>query len=156
LDAPSDAAYVLRSDVAAGDALGERDRDSSGKDWKLTAGENDEGGLETDAQREALDQMRRDLEEVAEAQEDASQSAQWKVEGATLGFAMSLIAYLLRGANLLAMYISSIPMWQRIDPLVVLSLNDEEREERERKLREAAEEENRKTKGGVGKLLDEE
>ena len=71
-------------------------------------------------------------------------------EGITLLASAGLIGLLLQRGTLMAMALSSLPLWRRVDPLVVLALSDEERKKREEELRaaEAAEDQN------VGRLLD--
>ncbi len=53
----------------------------------------------------------------------------------------------------MAMVLSSLPLWRGFDPLVVLTLTDEERKQRDEELRKAREEEDR-ADTGIGELLD--
>ena len=48
---------------------------------------------------------------------------------------------------------SSLPMWQRVDPLAVLAISDEERERRKKDLLEAERAEDQEDEA-VGRLLD--
>jgi len=76
-------------------------------------------------------------------------------EGIAFAASTALLAGLMRSSSLLAIALSSLPLWRRVDPLAVLALSEREREERERTLRAAkkAEDENA---AAVGELLDDE
>ena len=67
----------------------------------------------------------------------------------------SFLAILSRASSLVAAAISSVPIWRRMDPLAVLALTEEERDERKRQLCEDAEREARES-GAVSNLLDNE
>jgi hypothetical protein len=58
-----------------------------------------------------------------------------------------MLVALLRGGSLVAFALSSLPLWRQADPLAVLALSDEEREEREEELRKAEREEELRTRG---------
>ncbi len=74
-------------------------------------------------------------------------------EGVALVFSASILAALLRSGSLAALVLSSLPLWRGFDPLVVLTLTDEERKKREEELRHAREDEDQASVG-VGDLLD--
>jgi hypothetical protein len=57
-------------------------------------------------------------------------------EGVALAASAGMLLALLRGGTLVAFALSSLPLWRQADPLAVLALSDEEREEREEELRE--------------------
>ncbi len=66
------------------------------------------------------------------------------------------LALLLRGGSLFAMAVSAIPIWKRIDPLMILSLSDDDRHELASRQR-AAEKAERKLKAvleGQGEELE--
>ncbi|MCP4039655.1 MAG: hypothetical protein GY733_22115 [bacterium] len=54
-----------------------------------------------------------------------------------------LLAGVLRASSLLAMAVSSVPLWKRTDPLTVLSLSPDERRDLEASLRREDEAERR-------------
>jgi len=68
-------------------------------------------------------------------------------EGAALVASAGMLVALLRGGSLVAFALSSLPLWRQADPLAVLALSDEEREEREEELRKAEREEELRTRG---------
>jgi len=112
-------------------------------------------GLNDQAVWEILDRMRQEMRDDAAqiAAEDDFRIV--SAEGIALGASTMLLATLMRSSSLLAVALSSLPLWRRVDPLAVLALSEREREERERELRAArkAEDENA---AGVGELLDDE
>ncbi len=73
--------------------------------------------------------------------------------GVVWTFSAGFVAWMLRGGSLLAMTLSSIPMWRWIDPLPILALGRREREERKRRSRDEAEREV-KERRAVAAVLD--
>jgi hypothetical protein len=65
-----------------------------------------------------------------------------------VGLALSagLVALAARGSSLVAMLLSALPMWRKIDPLVLLGLTREERRRREEEMRRASESETREAR----------
>jgi len=86
----------------------------------------------------SLDQMRRDVLEAASGDADDSEWMAPALEGMTLAATTGLLAAVLRSGSLMAMGLSSVPLWKRADPLTVLSLSKEEREDLEANLRAAS------------------
>ncbi|MCP5056880.1 MAG: tandem-95 repeat protein, partial [bacterium] len=88
---------------------------------------------------QSLDQMRRDV--LSDAEETGSADRDWLVlaiEGIAMAATTGLLAGVLRASSLLAMAISTVPLWRRADPLMILSLSNEERRDLEATLRRAA------------------
>ena len=86
---------------------------------------------------DSLDQMRRDVLESAQDEAAASDWVVPAVESISLAATTGLLAGVLRSSSLLAMAVSSVPLWKRADPLMVLSLSGEERRDLEASLRAA-------------------
>jgi hypothetical protein len=65
------------------------------------------------------------------------------------GMALSagFVAWLLRGTSLLASFLASMPAWRHFDPLPVLGMSGGDRRNRDRTMREEAEEEKRQFRG---------
>ncbi|HHJ15410.1 MAG TPA: hypothetical protein ENJ80_01810, partial [Gammaproteobacteria bacterium] len=61
--------------------------------------------------------------------------------GAVWTFSAGFLAWILRGGSLLAMALSSMPMWRWMDPLPILPISRRERDERKRKSQEEAQHE---------------
>ena len=61
-----------------------------------------------------------------------------------------VLALLARASSLTAMALSSLPVWQRVDPLNVLALSRRERQKRDKELQKAKLLED----GGIGDLLE--
>jgi hypothetical protein len=96
-------------------------------------------------------EMRDDATEAAEEENFKVAS----VEGMAVAASAVLLASLMRSSSLLALALSSLPLWRRVDPMAVLALSDEQRAERKQALRAArkAEDEN---SADIGELLDGE
>ncbi len=109
-------------------------------------------GLSSPAASEALDAVRRDLQEEAERVSHEPGFGWTMARGVAVALSTSVLGALLRGGSLLAMTLSSLPIWLRFDPLAILALTDAERERRERELRDARRDEDKR---GVGRVLDE-
>ena len=102
----------------------------------------------TSALWEALDQMRRDMGSEAEGEASEGDLVASRAKGVVLAVSATILATVLRVGSLAAMALSSLPLWRRVDPLMILSLSEEERRERAEKLKAAEQEEDR----GTGKL----
>jgi hypothetical protein len=72
------------------------------------------------------------------------------IEAVSIAFSAGFIAAALRSSSLWAALLSLTPMWQRLDPLVVLAVSDEERRRRQEEIRRAEE-----LRSKVGRVLDE-
>lgn len=96
--------------------------------------------------------MRRNLQEEAERVSHEPGFGWTMARGVAVALSTSILGALLRGGSLLAMTLSSLPIWLRFDPLAILALTDAERERRERELRDARRDEDKR---GVGRVLDE-
>jgi hypothetical protein len=97
----------------------------------------------------ALNDLRTDLDSEDERRQRIEGWTVQTVEGVAMAVSSSLIASLLRSSSLWAAAMSSMPLWRRVDPLVVLTVSDEERRKMITDLRSAAEEERR-----VARVLD--
>ena len=67
---------------------------------------------------------------VIENEDQVREEEQWvapSVQGFAIAASTSIVATLLRGSSLLAMALSSVPLWKRMDPLMILSLSHDER-----------------------------
>jgi hypothetical protein len=111
-------------------------------------------GLTSPVAAEALDELRSDLSEEAARAELQPTLAWTAVRGVAVAFSTSVLGAFLRAGSLLAMTLSSLPIWLRFDPLAILALSDTERRRREQELREAEERED-EAERRVGRLLDE-
>jgi len=58
----------------------------------------------------------------------------------------------MRAGTLVAAAVSSLPLWRRVDPLTILALSAGDREERERSILDAEEDEDRTSK--IGSVLE--
>jgi hypothetical protein len=97
----------------------------------------------------ALNDLRTDLDSEDERRQRIDGWTVQTVEGVAMAVSSSLIASLLRSSSLWAAAMSSMPLWRRVDPLVVLTVSDEERRKMITDLRSAAAEEAR-----VARVLD--
>ena len=122
------------------------DTEASGKEIR-------EEGRQTSALWEALDQMRRDMGSEAEGETGEGDLVASRAKGVVLAISATILATILRVGSLAAMALSSIPLWRRVDPLVIHSLSDEERRELDEK-RKAAEREEERGARGISRLLD--
>jgi hypothetical protein len=101
----------------------------------------------------ALDRLGADLSELEQsriAQEDLIVAT---AEGAALVVSATLALLLLRASSLAAALLTSAPLWWKVDPLAILALSDDEREELERQARSAREDED-SDEEGIGRILD--
>ena len=103
---------------------------------------------------DALDRVRRETTEDSDSAADDLRQRVTAIQGAAVAASIGWISLLSRAPSLLAAAASSLPMWQRVDPLAVLSVSDEERARRELDLRDAEEAEDRDDEA-VGRLLDD-
>ena len=103
---------------------------------------------------QALDQMRREMTEEGRRETEQEQLLVAAAEGLALITSSGLLAALLRSESLLALALSYLPIWRRVDPMAILILSPEERKKREQEIRDA-----RKTEDvshqGLGEILDE-
>lgn len=111
-------------------------------------------GLSSPLAEEALDAVRRELRDEAEQLEVEPTFAWTMARGVAVVFSTSLLGALARAGSLLAMTLSSLPIWLRFDPLAILALSDTERKRRKEELREAQQDEDASGRE-VGRLLDE-
>jgi hypothetical protein len=102
---------------------------------------------------DALDQMRREMAEDAERHAQSESLLMSAAEGLALMTSTGLLTLLLRSESLLALALSYVPVWRRVDPMAILALSPEERKKRERELSTAREAEDRKLHE-LGDLLD--
>jgi VCBS repeat-containing protein len=94
-----------------------------------------------------------DLSSDAERQEEANDFALASIESVGLALSVGALSVLARGGSLIAMALSSLPIWQRVDPLSVIIASDRDREAREDEQRAIDEEESQLNKG-LDDLLD--
>jgi hypothetical protein len=120
----------------------ENDRDAS---WE-------HGGLSLASQQSLwleLDRLHRDLEDEGRGK-DGDGTLHAAVELLGIAFSGALVAMALRSSALWAAALSSLPLWRRMDPLMVLGISEEERRKLEDQQREARSEEGSR----VGRVLD--
>jgi hypothetical protein len=86
---------------------------------------------------QTLDQLRRDVLEEAESDAEEGEWFVPALQSIALAASTGIVAGLLRASSLVAMAISSVPFWRRTDPLMILSLSEDERRDLEANLREA-------------------
>jgi hypothetical protein len=101
---------------------------------------------------EKLDQLRRDVDADAADQQRSLEAVVARLEAVAFGLSAGAVAMLLRGGSLVALAVSSLPLWGRVDPLAVLAVDEKERRRREREAHEAASAEDR----GVEAMFREE
>jgi hypothetical protein len=85
--------------------------------------------------------MRRD---VLEHDESDAEGSRWLLPAfrtVAMATIAGLLTTMLRAGSLLAMAVSSVPFWKRVDPLVILSLSEEERRDLRDRLRVVSREE---------------
>ena len=116
--------------------------------------------VQTTARREqamwnVLEDLGQEITNDAERQADAVETSVSTVERVGLALSASFLAVLQRGGSLLAMALSSLPVWRTVDPLAVLALSKKERDAREKEIR-AAEEDEDEASHGLGGVLDGE
>jgi hypothetical protein len=104
---------------------------------------------------EALDQLRKQIEDDTELAAQKHSLIVSAAEGVTIATSMGLLSLLLRSGSLVGAALSAMPLWQRVDPLAVVALSKEEREKLQRDLRLAEEAEDEDA-DGVGRLFDED
>jgi hypothetical protein len=102
-----------------------------------------------------LDDLRDDLSEDARRGQDIEAWSVKRAEGVVVAVSAGLVGMLLRGSSLVAVALSALPFWRRVDPLAVLALSEEERDKLRKELQAAQDAEDSKEKA-VGQLLDEE
>jgi hypothetical protein len=111
----------------------------------------DRAGIDLAAQESLwleLDRLRRELEDPGRREQEGTLRA--AVEGIGIAFSGAFVAIALRSSALWAAALSSLPLWRRLDPLIVLGLSDDERRKLEQQQREARDEEGSR----VGRVLD--
>jgi hypothetical protein len=102
---------------------------------------------------DALEQIRDELDALDRERQLHEQTFVATAEGVAVVSSAAVAALLLRGASLGAALLSSLPLWWKVDPLAILSLSEDEREEFERELREARDDEDTSDRS-VGRVLD--
>uniref|UniRef100_UPI002B272888 VCBS domain-containing protein n=1 Tax=Marinobacter sp. TaxID=50741 RepID=UPI002B272888 len=78
-----------------------------------------------------LDDMKRELDEVATEQ---SKQAKFRTEamvGATMGLSVGFISWVLRAGSLMAGFMSVTPLWRQLDPMPILGADDDKGQEKE-------------------------
>jgi hypothetical protein len=85
----------------------------------------------------SLDEMRRDVLDGEEAGSERREGLVPAIETFALAASTGLLTALLRAGSLVAMAISSVPIWKSADSLTILSLSDDERRDLEANLRDA-------------------
>jgi hypothetical protein len=98
---------------------------------------------------DALDVFRREIAQEDGRRQGVEELTVQTIEGTALAISTSVLASLLRSSSLWAAAASAMPLWRRMDPLVVLSVSNEEREKMLTDLRSADSDEKR-----PGRVLD--
>ncbi|MEP3562000.1 MAG: hypothetical protein ABJN46_06770, partial [Marinobacter sp.] len=78
-----------------------------------------------------LDDMKRELDEVATEQ---SKQAKFRTEamvGATMGLSVGFISWVLRAGSLMAGFMSVTPLWRQLAPMPILGADDDKGQEKE-------------------------
>jgi hypothetical protein len=110
-------------------------------------------GVEADV-KQAIEAVREAIESDGRGAEEANAILIQRTESLALAVGAGLMTALLRSASLSAVAISSLPLWNRFDPIVVLALDDEQRAELARELEFARKMEDETS--AVGRMLDAE
>jgi hypothetical protein len=142
-------------EVEDSDSSSELRRDSEALEFELSAPQHaarDLEGFETPAMQEALERLQREMALDTLRRNREANIVVSTAEGTTLVVAAGVAGMLLQRGTLMALALSSVPLWRRVDPLVVLALSDEEREKREEELR-AAEAEEDWSNAEIGRIL---
>lgn len=103
------------------------------------------------AMQEALDAMKEEIDDTENTEEVTFEEI--VKEGATFSLSAGILTWALRVGSLLSTLLSTLPLWRWFDPLPVLSLSKEEREEKEKEITAEEDDEARKTKD-LGNILD--
>jgi hypothetical protein len=111
--------------------------------------------LREQAMWDALSLVGEQISDDAERQQAEVEQTTSRVERVALVLSTGVLAVLARASSLTAMALSSLPVWQRVDPLSVLALSDRERRKREQELQEAELLEDRMA-SALGDLLETE
>jgi hypothetical protein len=130
-------------------------RDGDGSGFGVSVNRRDArdfAGFESPTMQDVLDRIRREIASDSLRLAHEADLMVSTAEGITLLASAGLIGLLLQRGTLMAMALSSLPLWRQVDPLVVLALSDEERKKREEELRAAEADEDEK----VGRLLDDQ
>ena len=90
----------------------------------------------------ALKRMSKDMEDAFEKEEKQQQLIMEIVSGVTLCLTAGFVSWMLQSGSLLASLLSAVPVWKRIDPLLILAAKKRSREE----IEEETEEEKRISK----------
>jgi len=124
----------------------------------LAIGENEQGyrwaALQEQAMWDALGMLGDEISGDADRAELEAERTRSRIEQVALALSTGVLALIARASSLTAMALSSLPIWQRVDPLSVLALSERERKKREMELREAEDEEDES--GHLGELFDSE
>jgi hypothetical protein len=102
---------------------------------------------------QAFDRLAADLQNEAKRLGQEGAKIVSAAEAITLFGSVALLAAVLRSGSLVALALSTLPLWRQVDPLVVLAISEEERWQREEEIQSAEQEEDRE-KDGVAELLD--
>ena len=83
--------------------------------------------------------MSEDLERSFEQESEQNMFVVGSIEAGGIALTAGVVAWILRAGSLLSAFLSSLPLWSRLDPLPVLDVTKEERQ----RMREQAREEER-------------
>ncbi len=90
-----------------------------------------------DAQlQDALHDVETQLRETADRQQDEIEVKVRAVERTGLAFSAAVLAMITRGTSLLAIAVSALPVWSRVDPLAVLAVSESARRANRREQRD--------------------
>jgi hypothetical protein len=96
---------------------------------------------------EHLTRLADNLERAIEERENQARLLGRVASFSGMALSVGFVAWILRGGALLASFLVSMPAWRHFDPLPVLSSGSRDRRERDRKVREEHEQENKEFKG---------
>uniref|UniRef100_UPI003A94C77F tandem-95 repeat protein n=1 Tax=Marinobacter sp. TaxID=50741 RepID=UPI003A94C77F len=71
-----------------------------------------------------LDDMKRDLDRVAEEEAKHAKFRTEAMVGATMGLSVGFISWVLRAGSLMAGFMSITPLWRQLDPMPILGSGD--------------------------------
>ncbi|MHC5005331.1 MAG: cadherin-like domain-containing protein, partial [Planctomycetota bacterium] len=90
---------------------------------------------------QALTQLRRELSQSEGRRQGPEEMTIQTVESVAIAISTGVIASILRSSSLWAAAASAMPLWRRVDPLVVLTVSNEEREKMLTELRSESKDE---------------
>jgi Flp pilus assembly protein TadB len=113
----------------------------------ITVSAASEGATSHDSLAAQLNRLADELERKMREREEQAHLIGRIAAFSGLALSAGFVAWLLRSGSLLASFLVSLPAWRHFDPLPVLGLGRRRRKERDQKMREDHEQENREFQG---------